>query len=108
MAFSSWILASRIKTLPAALSPILMGLVLAYTTQPLKISLALITMSAAICIQVGTNFANDYFDFIKGADTPDRLGPPRMTQTGAISPQAMKWAFIVMFILAFIQGLVLV
>ena len=56
-------------------------------------------MLGAILIQIGTNFANDYFDFVKGADNDDRVGPARATQSGLISPTAMKNAFIITFAL---------
>ena len=53
----------------------------------------------AILIQIATNFANDYFDFVNGADTEERVGPTRATQAGLITPNAMKWAFILTFAL---------
>jgi len=62
---------------------------------------------SAFCIQIGTNFANDYFDFKKGTDANRRFGPERMTQSGRISAHQMKLAFILMFSLAFFSGLYL-
>lgn len=59
-------------------------------------------------IQIGTNFANDYYDFIKGADGNDRLGPQRMTQGGHVSPDIMKYAAFFCFLMAFVFGLFLV
>jgi len=58
---------------------------------------AIAAMAAALLIQVGTNYANDYFDFIKGADTEDRVGPTRATQAGLVSPVAMRNAFLIVF-----------
>ena len=55
---------------------------------------AIAALLGAILIQIATNFANDYFDFVNGADTEDRIGPTRATQAGLIQPHQMKWAFI--------------
>ena len=50
----------------------------------------LLTFAAAVLIQIGTNYANDYYDFVKGTDTADRTGPTRATQAGYVTPAAMK------------------
>jgi 1,4-dihydroxy-2-naphthoate octaprenyltransferase len=63
---------------------------------------------AAVLIQIGTNFANDYFDFRKGADTAERLGPVRVTQSGLISPARVRAAMLLVFGLAALVGLYLV
>ena len=63
---------------------------------------------AVLMIQVGTNYANDYYDFIKGADTEKRMGPVRATQAGLVSATAMRRAFLVVFTLAAAAGLYLV
>jgi len=100
-----WILASRPKTLPAAVAPVLIGSAIAYAGQipfhALSFACALI---GAILIQIGTNFANDYFDFVKGTDTAERIGPMRATQAGLIAPKTMRNAFIIAFALALIPG----
>ena len=62
----------------------------------------------AICLQVGANFANDVFDFERGADTGDRLGPPRATQMGLLTPTRMKLGMWAAFLLAFLAGIYLV
>ena len=62
----------------------------------------------AICLQVGANFANDVFDFERGADTGDRLGPPRATQMGLLTPTQMKLGMWAAFLLAFLAGIYLV
>ena len=62
----------------------------------------------AICLQVGANFANDVFDFERGADTGDRLGPPRATQMGLLTPTQMKVGMWAAFLLAFLAGIYLV
>ncbi len=69
---------------------------------------AFITVLTAVLIQIGTNFANDYYDYIKGADTEERHGPQRLTQAKLVKPQTMKKAFIAVFTVAFLCGLYLV
>ena len=56
-------------------------------------------------IQIGTNYANDYFDFIKGADTAERVGPRRAVAAGLISPAVMRRAMVGVFVAAFGVGL---
>jgi 1,4-dihydroxy-2-naphthoate polyprenyltransferase len=65
-------------------------------------------LSAALCIQIGTNLANDYFDFKKGADTADRKGPIRVTQAGLIKPHKVLMAAIIFFVLAALSSLYLI
>jgi 1,4-dihydroxy-2-naphthoate octaprenyltransferase len=65
---------------------------------------ALCALLGALLIQVGTNFSNDYADFLKGADTADRKGPLRVTQAGLVTPQAMRWATALVFGLAVAAG----
>ena len=108
----NWLLAARLKTLPAAISPVILGCALAYHDGYFHILICIMTLLAAVLIQVGANFANDVFDFEKGADREDRLGPTRATQAGLISAEKMKkamWqtfalAICVGFYLAFIGG----
>ena len=95
-----WVLAARPKTLPAAFVPVLLGCALAWKAGAFQWIPALLCFSFAILVQIGTNFANDYYDFIKGADTPDRIGPCRATASGAIQPSEMKRAMIVTFAIA--------
>jgi 1,4-dihydroxy-2-naphthoate polyprenyltransferase len=86
MVLKSWLLASRPKTLTAAVVPILVGTSLAATQgQSLQLWISCIALISALFIQTGTNFVNDAADFEKGADTPDRLGPQRVTQSGVFS-----------------------
>ena len=99
-----WIHASRPKTLVAGLSPVLIGTTLALTQGYLQPILFLFTLLTALCIQIGTNLANDYFDFIKGADTAERKGFLRVTQAGLVKPKTMKYAIFYSFILAALCG----
>jgi 1,4-dihydroxy-2-naphthoate octaprenyltransferase len=103
-----WIEAARPKTLPAAASPVIMGSAMAYAEGVFYWLAALTAFICALLIQIGTNYANDYYDFLKGADTENRIGPTRATQAGLVSPNAMKNAVIFVFTLAFIVGLYLV
>jgi len=103
-----WILATRPKTLAASVAPVLIGSTVAYYDGFFSWPWALLALVGALLIQIGTNFANDYFDFKKGADTAERLGPVRATQAGLISPEHMKRAFIVTFAAACLCGLGLI
>ena len=94
---SIWIQAARLRTLPAALCPVLVGCSLAADDGVLHPVSAAAALAGAVIIQIGTNFANDYFDFVNGVDNDSRIGPARATQSGAVSPAAMKAAFIASF-----------
>jgi len=102
-----WLMAARPPTLPAAVVPVLVGTaaVARLGFLPLAFVAALL---AAVLIQIGTNFANDYFDFHKGADTAERLGPVRVTQSGLLAPSTVRSAMVLVFGLAALVGLYLV
>jgi 1,4-dihydroxy-2-naphthoate octaprenyltransferase len=111
MAYSQaeiWIMASRPKTLWAAIAPVIIGTAMAFHADKGHWGAAIAALLAAVLIQIGTNFANDYMDFIKGTDTSDRLGPLRVTQARLVTPTAMSTATGVVFSLAFFVGLYLV
>ncbi|WP_319778762.1 1,4-dihydroxy-2-naphthoate polyprenyltransferase [Maridesulfovibrio sp.] len=103
-----WIMAIRPKTLSAALCPVMVGTSLAVLDDSFKFIPALLCLLFALLIQIGTNFANDYYDFIKGADTEERLGPKRVTASGLISLNRMRTMTAVVFLQAFAVGLGLV
>jgi len=103
-----WIAASRPKTLAAALVPVLTGAAIAWNDHFLRYDTTLVALFCAFAIQIGTNFANDYFDYIKGADTKERLGFTRATAAGLIKPETMKRATILTMLIAFLAGLYLV
>jgi len=103
-----WIMASRPKTLFAAIAPVIIGCALAFADRCLHTWSALTALLGAVAIQIGTNFVNDYYDFKKGSDTPDRLGPTRVTQAGLVTPAAMKTAIAIAFGLAILIGVYLV
>ena len=102
----TWLLAVRPKTLWAGISPVIVGIAIAIDTGNFHFLSALVCLMGAITIQIGTNFANDYFDFVKGSDTTERKGPTRVTQAGLIPPETMKHAYIfamgIVVLLAFI------
>ncbi|MAO64426.1 MAG: 1,4-dihydroxy-2-naphthoate octaprenyltransferase [Balneola sp.] len=103
-----WIEAARPQTLAAALVPVLVGAALAFQVHGLNWINTTVALICATLIQIGTNFANDYFDFMKGSDTDERIGFRRATATGLISPETMKNATILTMGLAFLTGLYLV
>ena len=98
----TWFLAIRPKTLWAAVAPVIVGSAMAYGDGSFCAGIFAVTLLAAILIQIGTNFANDYYDYVKGADTEERTGPTRATQAGWVTPQTMKFAFMLTFFLAFL------
>lgn len=103
-----WVQAARPWTLGVAVSPVLMGTVIAHTEGGIHWIAAIAALLGGILIQIGTNLANDYFDFKKGADTGSRIGPQRVTQAGLIAPETVRNGFILCFVLAFIIGIYLV
>ena len=108
MLLKPWLLASRPKTLPAAIAPVMVGTAQAYDAGGFRLLPALICFLFAVLIQIATNFANDYFDFKKGADTAERVGPTRAVAAGLIKPDTMKRATGLTFALAFCIGLGLI
>ncbi|HBQ61775.1 MAG TPA: 1,4-dihydroxy-2-naphthoate octaprenyltransferase, partial [Balneolaceae bacterium] len=103
-----WIEAARPQTLAAALVPVLVGAALAFQIHRLNWINTTVALICATLIQIGTNFANDYFDFVKGSDTDERIGFRRATAAGLISPETMKNATFLTMGLAFLTGLYLV
>jgi 1,4-dihydroxy-2-naphthoate octaprenyltransferase len=100
-----WIAASRPRTLPAAIAPVLVGTALAWHANSAVWPAAVACLGFALLVQIGTNFANDYYDHIKGADTAERVGPRRAVASGLVSPEVMKAAMMIVFMFAFIMGL---
>lgn len=103
-----WWLAARPKTLPAAAAPVIVGTAVAISQGVFNLGPALAALAGALLIQIGTNFANDVFDFKKGADTTGRLGPMRVTQAGLLSPEQVMAGMWLIFGLAALIGLYLV
>lgn len=103
----AWLLAARPATLTVAMVPVLVGSAVAHTMGSLRLAPAFAALLGAIWIQIGTNLANDVFDFEKGADTHERLGPLRVTQAGLLKPQQVRRGMVVSFALATLAGLYL-
>ncbi len=103
-----WFIASRPKTLPAAIAPVVAGSATAYHENVFEPVPALLALLVSLFIQIGTNFVNDYGDFKKGADKEKRVGPQRFLSLGIITPQQIKKAIVISFSIAFIIGLFLV
>jgi 1,4-dihydroxy-2-naphthoate polyprenyltransferase len=107
-ALKTWLMAIRVPTLPAAVVPVLVGSATALADGFFKPWAFLAALLASLLIQIGTNLANDYFDAQKGADTAERLGPVRVTQSGLIAPATVRNAMLLCFALAAALGVYLI
>lgn len=103
-----WLLAARPKTLPAAVVPVLVGSALAAGVGAFHWGAAGLCLAFALLVQIGTNFANDYFDYVQGADTEKRVGPARAVASGWVSPATMRAAMWATFAVALLVGLGLI
>jgi len=103
-----WFEAARPKTLPAAVVPVMVGTALAAAHHAADFTRAAICLVFALLVQIGTNFANDYFDFVQGADTAARVGPRRAVAAGLVSPRQMLIATWLVLGVAFVVGMLLV
>ena len=104
----AWLLAARPATLSAALVPVAVGTACASSRGGTQWLPAAAALFGACMIQIGTNFANDVFDFEKGTDDETRLGPVRAAQAGLLTPAQLKRGMIASFGLAILSGLYLV
>ena len=104
----AWFLATRPKTLPAAIAPILVGTGLAIRDGSFQLLPALAALAGALLLQIGVNLANDYFDYERGVDTAERLGPVRVTQSGLLPPEKVRLGMVLAFTLAALVGLYLI
>ena len=103
----AWILAARPKTLAAAATPVLLGCALAYTAGSFQWIPAILCFLFAFSMQIDANFINDYYDYLKGSDREDRLGPERACAQGWITLSAMKKGMIITTLLSCCWGLLL-
>jgi 1,4-dihydroxy-2-naphthoate octaprenyltransferase len=103
-----WLMAARVRTLPAAVAPVLVGTSLAVQRGVFRPGAFVAALLGALFIQVGTNLANDYSDARRGADAEDRVGPVRVTAGGLVPPRQVLVATYVTFGLAVVCGLYLV
>lgn len=100
----AWILATRPRTLSAAAAPVAAGSGFAAADGLFAALPALAALLGALFIQIATNLANDYYDFVKGGDTAERLGPVRVTQAGILAPEAVLRGMLVTLGLALATG----
>ena len=103
-----WVKASRPQTLIASLAPVLSSSMLCYKYYEFNYIVLVLTVLSSVLIQIMTNFINDLYDFKKGADKSNRLGPDRMIQKGFIAESEIKIAIFVLLILSVISGFYLV
>ena len=106
--FKKWIIASRPRTLLAAVVPVMAGSALAVHKGRFYFTYSFVALLCSLLIQIGTNFTNDLYDFIKGADTEQRKGPLRVLASGLVSVKEMKAAVFIVFAAAFLLGMYLV
>ncbi len=103
-----WWLAARPRTLPASIAGVVMGTALAWWQGRWHLPSAVLALFGAILLQVGSNLANDVYDFERGVDTAERLGPLRVTRAGLLSPQEVKRGMWLVFLLAALIGVFLI
>jgi 1,4-dihydroxy-2-naphthoate octaprenyltransferase len=106
--FRAWVLAARPKTLPAAMAPVAAGTGLAAFHGVAAALPAAAALVGALLIQIATNLANDYYDFVRGGDNEERIGPVRVTQAGILSPGVVRGGMLVALTAAFLVGVYLV
>src|SRR5574344_1851997 len=104
----AWLLAARPKTLAGALTPVLIGSALAFMHGSFHWLPVFICFILAALMQMSANFINDLFDYLKGSDREDRLGPERACAQGWISPNAMKWGIAITVAVACLIGCILI
>lgn len=103
-----WLLAARPRTLPAAAAPVLVGCAVAAYEGVFRPLPALAAFLVGLLLQIGANISNDYFDFKKGADTSERVGPLRVTQAGLLAPQQVIGGMAAVFGAAALIGIYLI
>ena len=103
-----WIEAARPKTLWASVAPVVIGVAMAYADGYWNFFIAIFTLLSAMMIQIGTNYANDYFDHKHGADTTERIGPVRATGAGLVRPETMRSAYVLAFGISVLTGIFLI
>jgi len=108
MTVRAWVIAARPRTLTAAVAPVLVGTGLAAFHDAFVPGPAAAALAGALLIQVGTNLANDYYDFVRGADTEERVGPLRVTQSGLLAPGTVRLGMVVVLGAAMLVGVYLV
>jgi 1,4-dihydroxy-2-naphthoate octaprenyltransferase len=91
----TWLMAARLRTLPAAVAPVLVGTAIAVTRSEFRVLAFIAALLGAVFIQIGTNLSNDYSDARRGADTEERIGPVRVTAGGLVPPSTvLLWTYL--------------
>ena len=103
-----WLAAMRPRTLPAAVAPVVVGSALAWRAGAFSEAASMLCLAFSLLVQIGANFANDYYDFVHGADTRERVGPVRAVASGRVRPATMRRAMWLVLGLAFVMGLALI
>ena len=103
---NKWVLGARPRTLPAAVAPVLVGTAVAFSQGDVIVWRAVAALVVALAVQVGTNYANDYSDGVRGTDD-QRVGPLRLVASGLASPAQVKAAALASFGVAAVAGLAL-
>jgi 1,4-dihydroxy-2-naphthoate octaprenyltransferase len=106
--FNAWFYAIRPKTLGAIASPVFIGSAFAYSHGAFNSALMAVVLLCSLLLQILANLVNDYGDFLKGADGPNRLGPPRALQQGVISISAMQKAIAYIVVIILLLGLIII
>ena len=101
----AWLRAFRLRTLPLSFSSVILGSLMAAYRQSFDLSILIGALSTTLFLQVLSNLANDYGDFVKGVDNKDRTGPERSVQSGAIEVGEMKLAIVIFSLLSFASGI---
>ncbi|MFZ4079288.1 MAG: 1,4-dihydroxy-2-naphthoate polyprenyltransferase, partial [Microbacteriaceae bacterium] len=102
----TWVQGARLRTLPLAIAPVVLGSAVAAVTDSFNVVLALLCLILALSLQIGVNFANDYSDGVRGTDA-HRVGPGRLTGSGSASPARVRAVAFAFFGLAALDGLVI-
>jgi 1,4-dihydroxy-2-naphthoate octaprenyltransferase len=100
----AWLMAARPRTLTAAIAPVIVGTALAWRAGAFQPFTALAALLVSVLIQIGANFANDLYDFKKGADAVGRVGPTRVTTAGLLSPAQVAAGMWLVFAIAALLG----
>lgn len=103
-----WISLTRPQTLPAGISPVIIGLALASLKTTINPLIATLTILSALFLQISSNIINDYYDGIKGSDTKERLGPKRVTAGNELPRKLVKKSFIITLSISFFLGTYLI
>lgn len=105
--WNTWLMAIRPRTLPAAAAGVIMGTALAWRDGYFRWDVFIVCLLVALLLQIGSNLANDVFDFERGTDTAERMGPTRVTQAGLLTPSQVKTGMAIVFGAAAVFGLYL-